>query len=73
MHQIYDPDQLARDVEKLLTARGLQPVRVGEPKAVVAAGMLLRALGIMPGIDGAVAAARSADKIWTEWDEHTAH
>ena len=53
--QTYDPDRLVRDVAALLEGQGLSPGTPpgsGRPgMAAGAAGMLLRAFGILPAAD----------------------
>jgi hypothetical protein len=66
--QIYDPNQLVRDVEGLLRAYGLNP-HVAEGKAGEAlggAGMLLRAMGITPAMHATDSYERSMNKLWGE-------
>ena len=53
--EVFDPDDVVEAVHEFLTSRGLHPnLPAGtgrRPMATVAAGMLLRALGIVPGGD----------------------
>ena len=50
--EVYDPDQLVTDVAQLLRDKGLNPVSEGHMgMATGAAGMMLRAFGILPAGD----------------------
>lgn len=68
MSNIYDPNQLIKDVAELLRARGvdaeLPPGYLGE--ALAGAGTLLRVLGVTPALNTIDAFERSAAKVWSE-------
>lgn len=69
MTEYYDAARLVSEVQELLHARGLNPdptVRMGMAQG--GAGMLLRGLGITPGMDMVDALARSTDKLWADRD-----
>uniref|UniRef100_UPI003F496C5B hypothetical protein n=1 Tax=Streptosporangium sp. CA-256172 TaxID=3240076 RepID=UPI003F496C5B len=67
--EYYDAARLVSEVQELLRARGLNPDATGRAgKAQAGAGMLLRALGITPGMDMVDALARSVDKPWADRD-----
>ena len=67
--QFYDPDELVKEVKIALELQGLEPEVVSAKDAVVAAGMLLRALGITPAMDAVKGLARSMDKPWADNDD----
>lgn len=70
MAQTYDINRFLREVQALLWQAGLDPKRApDQPKPHVAAGMLLRAYGIMPVIDQVDTLARAMGSPWTERDE----
>lgn len=64
----YDPHILVSDVIGLLRERGLNPdTSPGHlGPALAGAGMLLRALGILPAIDAVEALRRSSERVWGE-------
>jgi len=66
--QSYDPAQLVSEVTDLLRKHGLAPAFPdgNSVTASTGASMLLRGLGIFPGIDAAAAYARNTDLIWGE-------
>ena len=68
--QFYDPEKLIKDVQAHLQLQHLDAeVQPGMAKeASIAAGTLLRALGITPAMDGRDALARSMDKPWSDND-----
>jgi hypothetical protein len=71
--QYFDPTHLVREVRELLHAHGLDTDRPGDERlASTGASMLLRALGITPGIDAVDALARAMDKPWVEADDQAA-
>lgn len=53
--EVFDPDYVVEAVREFLTSRGLHPDLPADtgrsPMATTAAGMLLRAFGIVPGAD----------------------
>jgi hypothetical protein len=66
--QTYDPFQLVTEVSDLLRKHGLAPA-FPDGSAVTAstgASMLLRGLGVFPGIDAVAAYSRNTDLIWGE-------
>ena len=67
-YQSYDPMKLVSEVEDLLLKHGLRPALLdGSSKtASIGASMLLRGLGVSPGIDAVAHYARSTDLIWGE-------
>jgi hypothetical protein len=66
--QTYDPIQLVDEVSDLLRKRGLSPAFPDgrSTDASTGASMLLRGLGVFPGIDPVAAYARNTDLIWGE-------
>jgi len=70
MPEYYDPARLVSEVQELLYARGLNPELAPGQSGMAqgGAGMLLRALGIRPGMDVVDALARSVDKPWADRD-----
>jgi len=66
--QSYDPSQLVRQVWDLLQEQGLQPSfpEGRQAPASTAASVLLRSLGIVPGVDAETHYKRSTERIWGE-------
>ncbi|MGW5684619.1 hypothetical protein [Nonomuraea sp. NPDC003754] len=69
--QFYDPSHLVLEVQVLLRERGLdlEAAPGDSGMAAAGAGMLLRALGVTPAVDGVDALARSMDKPWAGRDD----
>ncbi|MEU6721590.1 hypothetical protein ABZ897_59990 [Nonomuraea sp. NPDC046802] len=68
--QYFDPEHLVREVRELLHAHGLDTEIPGDAQLTrTGASMLLRGLGIMPGMDGVDALARAMDKPWVDTDD----
>jgi hypothetical protein len=70
-HQFYDPYRLVEEIQFLLREQGLNPRAIpGEPGlSVTGAGMLLRGLGITPGVEMLDGLANTMDRLWPDRDE----
>jgi hypothetical protein len=66
--QSYDPMKLVVEVQDLLRSHGLRPAFPdGSSRlADTGASMLLRGLGVTPGIDAVAHYTRSTEQIWDE-------
>ena len=66
--QIYDPAQLVRDVVGVLQEHGLIIAFPDgrQAPASAAAAVLLRSLGITPGVDAEAFYSSNTDRIWGE-------
>jgi hypothetical protein len=73
-HQFFDPYRLVEEVQFLLREQGLDPGAIpGEyGLSVTGAGMLLRGLGITPGVEMLDGLADTMDRPWPDRDERDA-
>jgi hypothetical protein len=71
--QSYDPNQLVKDAAELLRERGLAAniVSGSYGEAITGASQLLRALGILPGVDSVEYFKNYGDRVWGESQDAT--
>ena len=68
----YDPYKLIDQVRVLLQASGLEVESINEREAQIAAGQLLRSMGVFPAVDAVDFYARGDRASWPETDDRNA-
>ena len=68
----YDPYKLIDQVRELLQADGIEVQPTNEREAQVAAGQLLRSMGVFPAVDAVAFYRRGDSASWPEADDRNA-
>jgi hypothetical protein len=68
----YDPCKLIDQVRELLQVGGIEVQPTNDREAQVAAGQLLRSMGVFPAVDAVAFYARGDSASWTEADDRNA-